>query len=294
MAKPKNDKKLKEKKKKIIKSKGYVISIKLQSTVRKGAQAYFDIVEHLGRNRTKKPTGNGNDKMMIRNYATSKIGNYDIIYGTMAKYTKLDGKPWIDEEDGSYSDVKTPPNKNPNPKEIKYVFVPVCHRFFIEKSSEVSLNAVVNLLRAATVDAVDKDEITDVNVDLSQHVYSEIFNAKEIRWINVYVSYTNDDTNKAAADIVDKQFKKAKIGKARMRFEADATKNIDVTEPFVKGVLDLSRTNGYAEARVKNEKYKTIKTEEHPQVFTVEQPEDIAWHNSVAEELLKIRKEEND
>jgi hypothetical protein len=285
MAKAKKPKK--EKKEKILRSKGYVISIKLQSPHRMGATAYKSILNYLFQNKIRKSTGFGSDMILIRTQFEKEIDGNTVIYGRFAKYTKLDGNDWIDEEELSYSKVDTPANKNPNPKELSYVFVPACHRFFIEKSTNVSLNAVANYLKEAIKEFITADEFFYVDIELSKGVYKEIFTANSVEWIEVGISYTNDGTGSAAAEIVDKQFKSAKIGNALMKFKADASKSIDLTEQFVSGVVELSRTNGFVKARIKNKRYKTINTKDHPEEVIISRPEHISWENSVAEDLIK-------
>lgn len=291
MAKAKKEKKPKEKKKKVLKSKGYVISVKLQSPHRVGATAYKGMLNHLFNNKVKKSTGFGNDMMLIRTQFEKVKDKETIIYGKLAKYTKLDGNDWIDDEELSYSKVETPANKNPNPKEISYVFVPSCHRFFIEKSGKVSLNAVTNYLKEAIKEYVTNDELFYVDVELSRGVYQEIFTAQSVEWLEVGISYTNDDTGSAAAEIVDRQFKSAKIGNALMKFKSDASKSIDMKEQFILGVVELSRTNGFVNARIKNKKYKTVKTRDYPEEVIAERFEGDNWENSVAEELIKRKSE---
>lgn len=130
-----------------------------------------------------------------------------------------------------------------------------------------------------------------LSMELSKAVYQELHDAKSIEWIEVGISYTNDDTSSAAAAIVDKQFKDAKIGSAIMKFKADANKAIDLTEKFVSGAVELSRTNGFLRARIRNKKYKTINTQDHPEEFIVERFEDVSWENSIADELIKRKSE---
>lgn len=280
-----------KKKIKTHKAKGHVISIKLRSQKRRGEQAYYDMVAYLFLQKLRKSVG-GQDMMLMSTQQEKRVKTKRILYGKFVKYTKLDGKDWFDDVELSYSSVETPENKNPNPREVEYVFVPATHRFFIAKSSKVSWQAVAKYLSTALKDAINDGEQIEVDVDRDKGDYEKIYNAQIVDWVEINISYTNDDTNAAAAAAIDKQLKKIKAGKAKLRFESDANNDLDITQPLVKGAIDLSKSNGYTKARIKNKKYETVDTSRHAGTFIVEHKDDEVKENRIAEDLINNKLEE--
>lgn len=290
----KGSKASKAKKVKTLTSTGYVVSIKLRSTSRKGEQAYKDLVHYLFLKQvTRKVSGDVN--VRIREYGEVTLAGKLVITGRICRFTKLDGKDWIDEKTNKVEAVEVPKDKSPNLREISYLFIPSAHRFFIEKSSKVSLPAVVKFLADGLKDALNPGEQIEVNVEYSRDAIDRIISAPAVERLEVEISYTNDDTNDEAADFIDQQLKTAKAGKANFVFEADAEKNINIGESsLLKGIVDLSRTNGKAKARIvnTNNKRETINTEQHPEIYEVPYKETESGEIEVAKNIIQRYREE--
>lgn len=276
------------------KIKGYIISIKLFSSLRKQEKLYSNLMEQMY---NEKIVGEirGDSRMLVRTMFKRKEDNLLYYYGQLGRYTIIEGNDWLNFENRERDTVDIPVNKFPNLKDVDYIFIPDAHRFFIKSTQGITINTVVRFLKSAIKKTLSDEEQLDVNLELSTDIIDRIIKAPSIHEITIEITYTNDDTNTATADFIDQQLKRAKASKAVLKFKADTNEDIQVQGTFIEGALELSRTNGSAEAKITNAegKHETIKTKEHPNIYTISIPSTVTQEEAVADEILtKFRNNE--
>jgi hypothetical protein len=270
------------------KSKYYVFNLKLLSNQRKGDQAYEDIISYLYQKKIIQDI-QSDKQMLLRTQFSAKDGDKKYLYGKIAKFTKLDGKDWINLENFQIENVEIPKNRFPNLKETDYIFIPSAHRFAVLKSSEVGLASVNAFLNGALKAATNNNEQYDVWLEQSRDVFEEILDAVAIEKLEITVTYTNDDIVEGAEEFMDQLLKEAGVATLYIEASAGPDNKISVENQVFGGALALAKSNGKVTARIVNNEDKkvTLKTEEHPQEFTVEYEEHQEKTKAIAHQVIK-------
>lgn len=193
-----------------------------------------------------------------------------VLYGRIVRYTRIDGKDWFDlEKMDKAENVDIPNNVFPNLKETDYFFFPEAHRMAFVKASGFSSPSQIKLFLETLLKQVKPgDNQFEVNVETDSVEVSRILGASEIRKLIVNLSYSNADEYEAAAEVLDNLYK----GSGADKFKGELSGTIDPNSDLVKAYLNLSGSNGYAEASVKelgDTRFKTIKTTDYPQVVDI-------------------------
>ena len=108
----------------------------------------------------------------------------------------------------------------------------------------------------------------EVNLETDSAEVSRILNASEMRRLVVSLSYSNADEHESAAAVLDELYR----GSHANTYKGELSGTIDPSSELVKAYLKLSESNGYAEAKIKEQgdsRFKTIKTTDYPQVVDI-------------------------
>ncbi len=211
------------------------------------------------------------DKMLY----VRRLHDYgDFIHGKISKFTDLSGE-WLDFETGEVAKVSIPPNVFPNWKDIDFYFFPSEHKLAVHKNSLISLNLVVKFLRGA-FEFLYKDELITVDVIQSEDIFKKIYESKEIRRLEISVTYTNDDLLKEYGEFFDEEMKSSSIGELDLIAKPDSSKTINLNNKVIGGAMELAKSNGSVKASVINTegRREQIMTYKHPSINTVDADED--------------------
>lgn len=206
----------------------------------------------------------------IQTYYTSDDGT--VIHGVFANAAFFDPEdPALDSETNEVVPSGTDPKKGLGLKTWEYYFFPKYHRLvFLDK--ETSGSQILDFLDRALNVFLDKDDY-QVNTEKDRELIDRIINAKSLSKLKVVISYSNNDNNKGWKKLIDDQLKKSKPKTAILDLSGSKKVPIDVTQSdMVTGFVELSASNGYAEASEIDEKgaIHRIQTIDHPMVKVVE------------------------
>ena len=166
-----------------------------------------------------------------------------------------------------------PKNLFPNPVEADFVFYPDLHRMAVPCKTRITPNTIRTLTEGLFNKVIDKSEKVEVIVEQSSDAFDRIINAKELKKIHVEINPSNADTNKDAADFIDKELKMMGAGLYVTEIHPNATGRLNTKKSkIIKGILELASSNGHAVATIinDNDKKEKINTEKHPAVYSVE------------------------
>lgn len=275
---------------KIIKAKIYSLNVKLQSNQRSGDQAYIDLFEKIFAEKIIGTPKRGNS-MILRTQFHTKIDGNSVIYGKLARFTKLDSDIWIDLNNLEKSQFDMPANLFPNLKEVDYYFIPKAHRFCIRKvSNTVSLNQVEEFLTDALRKVKFSGEQIDVFIEQSNETIDQILNAPAVKKVDVEISYTNNDIGKEANEYVDGILKEMNANKMKFSVTPDHHNGLSVENKFLRGAIELAKSNGSVIARIINndQKIERISTRQHPEVLPIEATDSDQLKTSVYRKIMSI------
>lgn len=267
------------------------INIKLLSNERKGEQAYFDLMRDLF-DKDIIARVSSEKSMTLRTQARRTIvwrGNeYRILYGKITRFTMLEGEHWYNAKKKEIESIALPlQDIFPNGFETDYYFFPFAHRFFVRINSKVSLKAIENFLQLGLGRVVKDNEKFSITIIQSSDAIEQILNAPELNYLTVRISYTNDDIGDDAQELIDQLLKDGQIGELNATIKPDQHGSLDTNSKIVKGLLEISKENGTAEATIKNSQGQREKiiTHDHPEKFTVE---DVSEDNIISKLLFQV------
>jgi len=277
--------------------KYYGFNLKILSNDRKGTDKYEDLIKDLFFKDIVAIVG-GEKAMTLRTQFSADVPikgkSTKMFYGNITRYTTLDGKNWYDKTKKDFTSFEVPLNIFPNGFETEYVFIPAAHRFYIRVNSKVSITAVERYLKQAIPEILLPKEDFSVNIIQSQDVIEKIINSKELTLLKVEISYTNDDIGDAAQELMDKLLKKGQVGKFDATFKPDQTGVLDTNSEFIRGVLELAKENGNAEASIKNAngRKERVVTSNYPEkIIAQSETEDTAKIDLVINTMRTYRDE---
>ncbi len=288
----------KEKETKSVSYKFYGFNVKLQSNERKGSMAYLELIQTLfaqdilGRVSSEKA-------MILRTQFIQEV-NYQntlqrVVYGKISRFTLLEGENWYNRKNKDFVKYKAPDGVFPNAYETDYIFIPEVHRFFIKKNPRIGVNTTKLFLENSLKQIVTTDENIIVNVMQSSDIIDYIIANDHIQYLKVNVSYTNDDIGSDAQEFMDELLKDGNIGSAEMIFKPDQNNQISTKSKMVRGLLEVAKENGTAEATVINEKGRKekIMTKDHPkQIIILATEDELMRKKLLKENMEKYREDE--
>lgn len=163
------------------------------------------------------------------------------------------------------------PKKGLGLKTWEYYFFPEYHRLiFLDK--ETSGSQILDFLQRAFNIYLDTEEYA-INLEKDREVLNRILTSTSLSHLKVLVSYSNNDNNTGWKHLIDSQLKKGRPKKAVLELSGSKKIPIDVTQSeMIQGFVELSASNGYAEASEINQNGKVvpINTQDHPMVKLIE------------------------
>jgi len=271
-------------------AKFFAFNIKLQSNERSGTDAYIDLLKTMFDNKIVGTPKRGNSMILRTQFKTEIDGNH-ILYGKLARFTKLDSDEWINLTNLEKSQYELPENMFPNLKEVDYIFIPQAHRFCIRKvSGTVSVYQVEEFLRDALMKCRNATEQVDVFVEQSFESIEKILNAPAIKRIEIEISYTNNDVGKEAEEYVDGIIKEMNANKIKMTITPDHNQKLSLENDFLRGSIELAQSNGVVIASIINEQHKPEKiiTRDHPEEFPVHAENIDSLKRAVYQKIMHI------
>ena len=218
------------------------------------------------------------------------MSKYDekCFFGKFSYYTLIDPeKDWYHRKDKILTKVDFDPELSPNVKNSEYFFIPEAHRLCLSlTSSGIAISQIILFLEAAIRRVVSEDQTVEVIQEKSEDVIGRILKSKFLTKLDIRISYTNDDLNKDFAEFLDQDLKDGQVRNLDLSANSFQKDFIDITQSkLLKGALELSQSNGYAEAVTKESKKSTkISTKEYPReeiIHSTEGSEHIDVYNRI-------------
>ncbi|WP_372640233.1 DUF4747 family protein [Ancylomarina sp.] len=250
----------------------YAFNVKLRSNERTGAEAYTELFKELFEKKIVGTPKRGNS-MILRTQFNTKIDNNTILYGKLARFTNLDSDEWINIGNLEKSTYELPKGMFPNLKETDYIFIPEAHRFCVRyKAGTVAMSQVTEYLINALTQCRKGTEEIEVYIEQSAETIEQILNSESIKKLDIQISYTNNDIGPEASEFVDEILKDMNASKIKMSISPDHNQELSRDNTFLRGSLELAKSNGLVTASVinANGEAQKIITKEHPESFPVE------------------------
>lgn len=271
-------------------TKIYAFNVKLKSNERSGEEAYIALFEKMFSEKIIGTPKRGNS-MILRTQFKTEIDGNKIVYGKLARFTKLDSDEWINLSNLEKSQYALPENMFPNLKETDYIFIPQAHRFCIRKAANtVSVFQVEEFLQNSLDKCRNSTEQVDVFIEQSAETIDKILNAKSIRRIELEISYTNNDIGDVASEYVDDILKEMNASKIKMTVSPDQNNNLSMANQFLRGAVELAKSNGVVIANIVNSDHKNEKiiTKEHPEAFPIQANSIDRLNEAVFQKIMSI------
>jgi len=260
-------------------TKIFAFNVKLRSNERSGEEAYIALFEKMFSEKIIGTPKRGNSMILRTQFKTTISGN-TILYGKLARFTKLDSDEWINLSNLEKSQYELPENMFPNLKETDYFFIPQAHRFCIRKVANlVSVYQVEEFLQDSLRKCRTSTEQVDVFVEQSSETIEKILNAVSVRRIELEISYTNNDIGDEASEYVDDIIKEMRANKVKMIVSPDQENNLSLDNQFLRGAVELAKSNGIVKASIINN------NNQHEKVITKDHPEEFSIHADNADKL---------
>jgi hypothetical protein len=265
-----------------------VLNIKLVSELRKGTDAYRQILENIYTNSIKKSTTRG--KMVIlRTMFPCELDGKKFFYGKISRFTNIENQDWINLTTKEIEHPDFDPNLFPNLQETDYVFVPQAHRFIIRKSPEFTVYNAEDFFNKSIREVIGTEEDFSVNIEQSQDIFESIYNARSVERLLISISYTNsDDIGAEATEWMDDELRDSHSQKAVLQFDANPNQGINLETKLIKGSLGLAVENGEVEATVydNDNRKKKIITKKHPKEVRTIAVNDLDIKNVIFTETM--------
>lgn len=144
-----------------------------------------------------------------------------------------------------------------NTVEGLFYFIPERHRIAVSSVSPVNISLVKLFIIEASERLLGKQQLT-VTTETDRGFIEEIRQAKEVSRISVTWSYTNGDTQKGLAKILDDAAKKAGAARISAELYSAPGETLAVDEEDLSGAileLSISNSEGEASATIRNPEY---------------------------------------
>jgi len=273
-----------------VNTKIFAYNVKLQSNERSGAEAYMELFKTAFEKKIIGSPRYGNSMILRTQFETEIEGN-KILYGKIARFTRLDSDEWIDLTSLEKSQYELPENMFPNLKETDYFFIPQAHRFCVrKKAGTVSVFQVEEFLKDTLRQCRNSTEQVDVYVEQSSETIEKILSAPAVKRVELEISYTNNDVGEEAEEYVDEILKEMNANKMKMVVTPDHNEELSLDNSFLRGAIELAKSNGIVVASIVNNQDKTEKvvTRDHPEEFLVSAENEDHLTQSVFQKIMSI------
>jgi hypothetical protein len=212
-----------------------------------------------------------------------------VIYGKLMYYTVLNTDDWYNRKSKTTQKVNIDKTLNPNANEGDYFFIPEAHRFcFVIKAGGIAMSQVEIFLKRAFEKVVPESMTFFITKELTEDVIEKIIQAETLSKLNIDISYTNNDLTSEFDKLIDDDLKDSQVQNLHLEAKSFTRESINLLKSkLLNAALRLSRSNGYAEAVIKeNGKTKTISTSEYPRIehiFSTEGNENIDVYKRIIE-----------
>lgn len=202
----------------------------------------------------------------------------DIIHGEFVNYTRLNPDlPAFNTQTNEMQAIDYDPTIGPNAKSANFYFIPQVHKLVLHFPMKFSENHIITFLKNALPQVAAEGEAVNINVVISRDAIERIIYAESVSRLCINISYSNNDNNTGWANIINEQLQSSHVQEAETIYKSERRGNIVITEDcLIKGQLDLTETNGFAEAVViENGRPQKINTLDHPLIEKVQYVDDI-------------------
>jgi hypothetical protein len=284
-------------KRKLKRFRFFGFNVKLYSLERKGESIYAELIQNIFRQDILVSIG-AERAMTLRTQFTASATNQDlrhqIFYGKLLRFTLLEGNNWYSKTKHDFINYEVPLDAFPNAFETDYIFIPAVHRFFIKISSKINANITREFLEKAFSRVALSNEQVTVNVIQSKDIIDQIISSDDLRSLKVNVSYTNDDIGDEAQELIDKLLKDGQIGEAEASFRPDQNGNLSTKSSLIRGLLEIAKDNGRAEATIINEngKRQKIKTTNYPEKINIDSESEESIKIALFEKMMKEHRDD--
>ncbi|HET6993783.1 MAG TPA: DUF4747 family protein [Chitinophagaceae bacterium] len=276
--------------------KFYGFNTTLQSEQRKGDQAYLELVQNISKQGVLVPIGAERVVMLRNQFKAEYLFNnkvHQILYGKIVRFTVIDPKHWYNTQKRDFENHELPAGIFPNGYETDYVFFPSIHRFFVKVDAKITPNIVELFLSEAFEQVIYQNEEIFVNLMQSTDEINQIINSPRISSLNVSVSYTNEDIGPEYKDFVDGLLKEAQAGHLDANFKPDQHGKLANNSKLIRGLLELVKDNGEAQATAEiNGKKKVITTKDYPEKVDIPSESEESVKIKLLEKMLKENRPE--
>lgn len=227
----------------------------------------------------------------IRSLYTSNNGR--CIYGEFSNAAYFDPESnAIDRKTNEIVPANVDPNKGLGLKTWKYYFFPQYHRLIFDDSNS-SESQIMKFLNVAINHYYANDDYV-INTEKDLEFIDRIINSDALTKLYVRISYSNNGNYDDWKGLIDQQLKNSKAKTAQMQFSGSKKNPIIIADSeMIKGFVELSASNGYAEATETDSTgvSRKIKTIDHPMVRKIDFYDDP---KSAMEELAQLLSNRSD
>lgn len=276
-----------------IKFRFEVLNIKLQTSKIGVAkkQAYIKLIKELKDQKIHTAVAE-NKHVVIYSYTeknTERTG-VDYLYGKVGKgfnFGRESGTA-LNIDNSISEEVAFDTNKLFNPTSTGYIFIPEIHRFLIELGNGINSLDMLKFFQSALDQVKDEDDIVRVEIENEPSIIREVLNSRRLQKIDYVVTYTNDDTLGATAELFDHRLKNSNIGKIEVTAEADHNGFLNINgEELLEGGIELAARNGEIKSATildENGRKKFISSKDKP--FRLELRSTLELFRTLAVNLL--------
>lgn len=258
---------MKNKKERVYKRKFYFLNFVINELSKQIPENYIEVFANICDKKIQINTY-GDRKTFITSFY--KVGNHyeGIISNAIfvnPDSSSIDGLTYV----VSNSDVD--PNKGLSLKQWRFYFFPKYHRMAIV--SGCSLSQIYKFFNEAFKEIYGEFDYINVNIEKERSIIDRIIESKTLESLELELSYSNNDCFEDWSNILDVDMKEAGTKCAKFSFKSLAGRYLDITKTsFMKALLYISKSNGFAKAKLRNEqgRHEVVNTNDFPKQVQVE------------------------
>lgn len=246
-----------------------IINVVLYPVENQRIEKYIELIDSIYR-----------DRQAVNTFADRYTTIRSLYYSTnsMCIYGEFSNAAYFDPESNAINrktneivPANIDPDKGLGLKTWKYYFFPQYHRLIIDDSNS-SESQIMKFLNVAINNYYAKEDFA-INTEKDLEFIDHIINSNALTKLYVRISYSNNGNYDDWKGLIDQQLKSSKAKTAQIQFSGSKKNPIMIADSdMIKGFVELSASNGYAEATETDSigVSRKIKTIDHPMVRRID------------------------
>lgn len=188
-------------------------------------------------------------------------------------YTMIDANAFYNRR--SKEDVQMPWDEDvvANKKETELIFIPSVHKFAVKKTTDITLNYILQYLEGA-FNAIEPGEF-DIDVVKDRDMLDRIMNAEKLILLSAHVSFSNPGHASDFIGLLDTKLRETNPTSVDIDLHGTEDRPLNRDEDgFVQALVQLSEENGNVQALIQNGSItgrEKIDTNDHPFILKISQ-----------------------